>query len=159
MNFLLLFTNSLPPSDKSELVLDWTNYFQHKYIQKEWKSIWKEMVLVFTLPFYWCAWSLSRVQLLATPCTVAHQGPSVHGILQARVLEWAAMPSPRGSSLPRDRTQVSCTAGDSLPSETPERPTLYGNTSKNLTERWERGPKGRGYMYKHSWFMWFYSRP
>ena len=100
MNFLLLFTNSLPPSDKSELVLDWTNYFQHKYIQKEWKSIWKEMVLVFTLPFYWCAWSLSRVQLLATPCTVAHQGPSVHGILQARVLEWAAMPSPRDLPYP-----------------------------------------------------------
>ena len=27
---------------------------------------------------------------------------SVHGILQARILEWVAMPSPRGSSQPRD---------------------------------------------------------
>ena len=34
-------------------------------------------------------------------------GSSVHGILQARILEWIAMPSSRGSSQPRDRTQVS----------------------------------------------------
>ena len=33
------------------------------------------------------------------------------GILQARILEWVAMPSSRGSSQPRDRTQVSRTAG------------------------------------------------
>ena len=35
-------------------------------------------------------------------------GSSVHGILQARILEWVAMPSSRGSSWPRDRTCVSC---------------------------------------------------
>ena len=33
------------------------------------------------------------------------------GILQARILEWAAMPSSRGSSQPKDQTQVSCIAG------------------------------------------------
>ena len=41
-------------------------------------------------------------------------GSSVHGILQARVLEWVALPSSRGSSWPRDWTRascVSCTAG------------------------------------------------
>ena len=38
-------------------------------------------------------------------------GPSVHGILQARILEWAAMPSSRGSSPPREQTQVSSIAG------------------------------------------------
>ena len=39
-------------------------------------------------------------------------GSSVHGILQARIVEWVAMPSSRGSSQPRDRTHVpyvSCT--------------------------------------------------
>ena len=36
---------------------------------------------------------------------------TVHGILQARVLEWVAFPFSRGSSQPRDRTQVSCIAG------------------------------------------------
>ena len=35
----------------------------------------------------------------------------VHGILQAGILEWVAMTSSRGSSQPRDRTQVSCIVG------------------------------------------------
>ena len=34
-------------------------------------------------------------------------GSSVHGILQAKILEWVAVLSSRGSSQPRDRTQVS----------------------------------------------------
>ena len=34
-----------------------------------------------------------------------------HGILQARILEWVAFPFSRGSSQPRDQTQVSCIAG------------------------------------------------
>ena len=38
-------------------------------------------------------------------------GPSIHGILQAKILEWFAMPSSRGSSQPRDPTQVSHIAG------------------------------------------------
>ena len=37
----------------------------------------------------------SRIRLFATPWTV---GSSVHGILQARILEWVAMPSSRTSS-------------------------------------------------------------
>ena len=36
---------------------------------------------------------------------------TVHGILQARILEWVAFPFPRGSSQPRDQTQVSHIAG------------------------------------------------
>ena len=36
---------------------------------------------------------------------------SVHGILQETVLEWVAIPFSRGSSQPRDRTQVSHIAG------------------------------------------------
>ena len=38
-------------------------------------------------------------------------GYSVHGILQARILEYVAVPFSRGSSQPRDQTQVSCIAG------------------------------------------------
>ena len=38
-------------------------------------------------------------------------GSSVHGTLQARILEWVAIPFSRGSSQPRDGTWVSCTAG------------------------------------------------
>ena len=35
-------------------------------------------------------------------------GSSVHGILLVRILEWIAIPFSRGSSWPRDQTQVSC---------------------------------------------------
>ena len=49
-------------------------------------------------------------------------GSSVHGILQARVLEWVAIPSSRGSSWPRDRIWVSWIAVDSLPSEPLRKP-------------------------------------
>ena len=38
-------------------------------------------------------------------------GYTVHGILQARILEWVATPFTRGSSQPRDQTQVSRIAG------------------------------------------------
>ena len=51
---------------------------------------------------------LSRVWLFTTPWTVAHQAPLSMGILQARILEWVAIPSSRGSSWPRDQTCASC---------------------------------------------------
>ena len=38
-------------------------------------------------------------------------GSSVRGILQARILEWVAIPSSRGSSRPRDQTPLSCVEG------------------------------------------------
>ena len=41
---------------------------------------------------------------------------TVHGILQARILEWIAMSFSRGSSQPRDRIQVSRIAGGFLTS-------------------------------------------
>ena len=45
---------------------------------------------------------------LATPWTVSPPGSSVHGILQARILEWVAMPSSRGVCPTRDQTCLSC---------------------------------------------------
>ena len=51
---------------------------------------------------------LSCVWLFATPWTVTCQAPLSVGILQARILEWVAISSPRRSSLPRDWTHVSC---------------------------------------------------
>ena len=47
---------------------------------------------------------------------------TVHGILQARILEWVAFPFSRGSSQPRDGTQVSAWQADSLPAELPGKP-------------------------------------
>ena len=44
---------------------------------------------------------------LCDPVNCSPPRSSVHGILQARILEWVAMPSSRGSSWPRDQTWVS----------------------------------------------------
>ena len=48
---------------------------------------------------------------LCDPMDCSLPGSSVHGIPQARLLEWVAVPFSRGSSQPRDQTQVSCIAG------------------------------------------------
>ena len=49
---------------------------------------------------------------------------TVHGILQATVLEWVAFPFSRGSSQPRNRTQVSCIAGEFFTSWATRKVTL-----------------------------------
>ena len=48
---------------------------------------------------------------LCSPTDCSLPGSSIHGIFQARVLQWVAISFSRGSSRPRDRTLVSCTAG------------------------------------------------
>ena len=47
------------------------------------------------------------------------------GIIQARILEWVAMPSSRGSSQPRDQTQLSCIAGRFFSFKPPGKPMEY----------------------------------
>ena len=49
------------------------------------------------------------------PMDCSPPGFSVHGILQARILEWVAIPFSRGSSWPRDWTRVSQIAGRFFP--------------------------------------------
>ena len=77
-----------------------------------------QLQILFTVAQRVCVCALShfsRVQLFATLWTVARYNPmncslpgsSVHGLLQARTLEWVAMPSSRGSSWPGDWTHVS----------------------------------------------------
>ena len=48
---------------------------------------------------------------LCDPMDYSPPGSSVHGISQARILEWVAISLSRGSSQPRDRTQVSRIVG------------------------------------------------
>ena len=50
--------------------------------------------------------SLQSCLTFCNPMDCGPPGSSVHGILQARVLEWVAVPSSRGSSPPRDRTCI-----------------------------------------------------
>ena len=49
--------------------------------------------------------------MICDPVDCSPQNSSVHGILQARILEWVAMPFSRESSQPRDQTLVSHIGG------------------------------------------------
>ena len=62
---------------------------------------------------------------LCDPMDWSLPGSSIHGIFRARVLEWVAMSFSRGSSLPRDWTQVSHISVDILPSELPGKPADF----------------------------------
>ena len=92
--------------------------------------------LIFTIPipqifigaYYMLGSNLPRLSGLSLSCCAGERGKvkvkvvqlcpplcdpvdyTVHGILQARILEWVAFPFSRGSSQPRDCTQVSCVA-------------------------------------------------
>ena len=69
--------------------------------ENDWFIWWNFIAIV------WFVWkSLSHVSLY-DPIDY-----TVHGILQARILEWVAFPFSRGSAQPRDRTQVSHIAGE-----------------------------------------------
>ena len=87
---------------------------------------------------------------LFNPIGCSLPGSCVHGILQARILEWAAMPASRGSSQPRDRTIISgssCISGVFFTTESLGRPCgVYNicrikvhdnNSRKNRTQKVE----------------------
>ena len=56
------------------------------------------------------------------PMDCSPPGSSVHGIFQARILEWVAIPFSWGSFQPKDQTEVSRIAGRFLPCEPPGKP-------------------------------------
>ena len=64
---------------------------------------------------------------------------TVHGILQARILEWAAFPFSRGSSQPRDQAQVAHISGRFFTSWATRKAPGFPKCQKNLTS--ERGRK------------------
>ena len=66
-------------------------------------------------------------------------GPSVLGILQARILEWVDIPFSWGSSWPRDQTQVSCTAGWFLTSGSPGEALRLGVWRQHSNKSQETG--------------------
>ena len=77
---------------------------------KQPRMSWASLCRLFNLPV--CACSVAQLcPVLCNPVEWGLPGSSVHGILQAGILEWAAIPSSRGSSQSRDRTQVSHIAG------------------------------------------------
>ena len=78
--------------------------FHHFSIPTLKVKFWKLKVLV----------SLSS-PALCDPVDRSPPGSSVHGILQAKILEWVVIPFSRGSSRPGGQTWVSCIAGRFFP--------------------------------------------
>ena len=71
---------------------------------------------------------------LCDPMDHSYQGPLSMGILKARMLEWVAMLSSRGSSQQRDETRSPTLQADSLPSEPPGKPKNTGVGSLSLLQ-------------------------
>ena len=90
--------------------------------------MWCIMLIAYVEPSLWPCAGLSHSVMSDSFRThgVACQAPLSMGILQARILEWLAIPSSRGSSQTSDRIRVSCTAMDSLLSEPSGKPKNTG---------------------------------
>ena len=90
---------------------NWKNYWGIKVVygrihwEKHFLNDISSVLVKFRLK-YMCV--LSYVWLSCGPMDCSPPGSSVQGILQARILEWVAISSSRGSLGPRDRTQVLC---------------------------------------------------
>ena len=72
-------------------------------------TIWQKVRVIACFSLW--KWKLlSQIWLFVTPWTIARQAPLSMGILQTRILERVAISFSRGSSCPRDWTQISCVA-------------------------------------------------
>ena len=65
---------------------------------------------------------LSHIWLFCDPIDCSPPGPSIHGILQARILEWVAIPSPGDLPDPGIEPKSPALAGGFFTTETPEKP-------------------------------------
>ena len=87
-------------------------------------QLWTKMYRAWS-PILPCAKSLQSYLTLCNPTDCSPPGSSAHGILQAGILEWVAVPSSRGSSQPRNQNCISygsCIAGGFFATESLGKP-------------------------------------
>ena len=103
-------------------ILEWVaiSYSRGSSLSRDWSHISCVLCIGRWILHHWAPWEarnacvVLRHWVLAdsvTPWTVVHQAPLFLGVLQVRLLERGAMPSSRGSSQPRDGTQISRSVG------------------------------------------------
>ena len=80
--------------------------------------------------FYNFSWLFFSCQVLCNPRDNNPQGSFVHGVLQARILEWVAISVSKGSSWIRDQTCISCIGRQILYHQASEKPTTFREASK-----------------------------
>ena len=109
-----------------------TNFY--KITSQLWRKIQRTIILWSVRPFFfyiitlWYTWEWVLVTqsclILCAPLDCSLTVSSVHGILQARILEWVAIPFSKESSQSRDQTCVSCTVGRFFTTELPGKPMI-----------------------------------
>ena len=94
---------------------------------------------LFTSAAVLCLLAQSRLTLCDS-MDCSPPGSPLHGILQARILEWVPMPSSSRSCQPKAQNQVSVLCAASLPSEPPGIPYFTSSKSQILTSfnEWEK---------------------
>ena len=83
----------------------------------KWGRAWEDAAL--TRPLHLQSEVTQSRPILCNPVGCSPPGSSVHGILQARILEWVAISFSRGSSRPRDQIRSPALQADTLISEPP----------------------------------------
>ena len=96
-----------------------------------WWCFWLCTVITLVQLSWWWWYLITKGCLtLWHPIDCSPPGSSVHGTLQARILEWVAMPSSRGSSQTRDRTCIPWAAVRVFTAEPPGKPFNYHSFMK-----------------------------
>ena len=150
----LIFLNFMywrAPGFDQNILSVYTPSLSDFYINSWLKNIYMLKVPTFVfpapLPLKACTHAklLQSCLTLCSPVDCSLPGSSVHGILQARMLEWVAMPSSRGSSWPGDWTCISCVAGGFFITELPGKPMVLYIKKQNIfnllviiSQRWQR---------------------
>ena len=108
-----------PTRNQTQVVNRWLSHAKTHTVEEVWGLLINLSIAEFVLSWTWAMnWNalqlrkrkwklLSGVRHFSDPMDY-----TIHGILQARILEWVAFPSSRGSSQPRDQIQVSLIAGE-----------------------------------------------
>ena len=88
-----------------------SGYKEWKFDRERQSACCRDRSLLYLVPYnqvHMHMWVLTLSSTVCNPMDYSLPGSSVHGIYQARLLEWVAISSSRGSSQPRDWTCASC---------------------------------------------------